>query len=108
MPVSQLAKARLFLLGDRATPDGLALFLFTQGIRAVPNSDTDGIIQRYLASIGVTTVRQVIRGLRLISQDDDDATFILRSIAILVYRFNNRAYPRLEEPTAENTPLPPP
>lgn len=101
MPIPLNIKNRIIQIGTNNTPDDLARALFNQGVTGIPNSDTDGIIQRYLISQGFTITNQIIRGIRYILSTDNDYFLVPRSIAILVIRFNAYDYPKLLDPSIE-------
>jgi len=97
MPISQAIRNRIQTIGERNTPDDLARSLYLQGVTGIPNSDTDGIVQRYLLSQNLATAGQIARGIKYLANDGD--TFLLpRSIAILIIMFNNYRYPKLLDP----------
>lgn len=101
MPIALTIKTKITQIGTNNTPNDLARALKNQGITGIPNSDTDGIIQRYLISQGFDVTNEIIRGIKYILSTDNDVFLLPRSIAIFVILFNNYAYPALLDPSVQ-------
>lgn len=100
MAISQAIRNRIKTVGDRNTPEDIERALFQQGVTGIPNSDTDGIVQRYLQAQGFATTRQYARGIKYLTSDDFDVFVLPRSIAVFIIMFNLYRYPRIIDPIA--------
>ena len=100
MAISQAIRNRIKTIGDRNTPDDIERALFTQGIKGIPNDDTNGIVQRYLQAQGFATTKQYARGIKYLTSDDFDVFILPRSIAVFIIMFNLARYPRIIDPIA--------
>lgn len=99
MAIMQAIRNRIALLGER-TPAELERLCFNNDIKAIPGSDTDGIIQRVLRFYNLNPTGQIARYIRYL--DDTEYILLPRSIAIFIIRFNMRFYPRIIDPADPN------
>jgi hypothetical protein len=96
MPISATIRSRIKILNDlQPDPDRLARYLFNQGIRATPNSDTDGILQTYLESVGISASNLIVKGFIIRLATDDDRVVMLRLLSVFIYLFDQGKYPLL-------------
>lgn len=100
MAISQAIRNRINTFGNRNTPDDIARFLFTNGIKGIPNDDDNGILQRYLQAQGFATTRQYARGIKYYTSDDFDMFILPRSIGVFILLFNMSRYPKIIDPVA--------
>lgn len=100
MAISQTIRNRINTFGDRNTPDSIAAFLFSNGIKGIPNDDDNGILQRYLQSLGFLTTKQYVRGIKYLTSDDFDVFILPRSIGVFILLFNSNRYPKIIDPIA--------
>lgn len=99
MAISQAIKNRIILLGQN-TPEELERLCFNNGIKAIQNSDTDGIIQRVLLFYGLNPTGQYCRYIKYL--DNTEYVLLPRSIAIFILRFDRGCYPRVIDPADPN------
>ena len=98
MPILQAVKNRIATIAAASpTPARIATFLAANNIVAIPNSDTDGILQRYLVSQGIDVTNQYVRGYEYLTSADNDIFKMPRCVSIFIYLFNQRRYPQLIE-----------
>lgn len=97
MAIAQNIRNRIAILGQN-TPAQLEQLCFNNNVIGIPNSDTDGIIQRALQFYGLTVTGQIARFIRYL--DNTEYILLPRSLAIFIIRFDGRCYPRIIDPAA--------
>ena len=80
-------------------PAQLEQMCLNNGVTAIPNSDTEGIIQRVLTTVyGLTITGQIARGIKYL--DATEYILLPRTLAVFIFLFNLGKYPRLIDPIA--------